>query len=66
MERKNRDKKVNLLGVYNYTVWLTCFGLFISILGIMEGRDTRAMGERIRTGSHCQPHRKEDKVQGAM
>ena len=37
MERKNRDKKVNLLGVYNYTVWLTYFGLFISILGITEG-----------------------------
>ena len=37
MERKNRDKKVNLLGVYNYTVWLTYFGLFISIAGMMEG-----------------------------
>ena len=30
MEQKNRDKKVNLLGVYNYTVWLTYFGLFHS------------------------------------
>ncbi len=37
MEQKNRDKKVNLLGVYNYTVWLTYFGLFISIAGMMEG-----------------------------
>ena len=37
MERKNRDKKVCLLGVYDYTVWLTYFGLFISIVGIMEG-----------------------------
>ena len=37
MERKNRDKKINLLGVYDYTVWLTYFGLFISIVGIMEG-----------------------------
>lgn len=37
MERKNRDKRVSLLGVYDYTVWLTYFGLFISIVGIMEG-----------------------------
>ena len=46
MERKNRDKKINLLGVYDYTVWLTYFGLFISIVGIMEGlhgRKTKAM-----------------------
>lgn len=37
MEWKNRDKKVKLLGVYDYTVWLTYFGLFISIAGMMEG-----------------------------
>ncbi len=37
MEWKNRDKKVNLLGVYDYTVWLTYFGLFISVVGMMEG-----------------------------
>ena len=46
MERKNRDKKINLLGVYDYTVWLTYFGLFISIVGIMEGlhgRKTKAI-----------------------
>ena len=46
MERKKRYKKVNLLGVYDYTVWLTYFGLFISIVGIMEGlrgRQTKAI-----------------------
>lgn len=37
LEWKNRDKKVKLLGVYDYTVWLTYFGLFISIAGMMEG-----------------------------
>ena len=37
MERKSTGKKVKLLGVYDYTVWLTYFGLFISIVGMMEG-----------------------------
>lgn len=35
MEQKRRRKKARLLGVYNYTVWLTYIGLFISIVGIM-------------------------------
>ena len=46
MERKSTGKKVKLLGVYDYTVWLTYFGLFISIVGIMEGlhgRKTKAL-----------------------
>jgi CDP-diacylglycerol--serine O-phosphatidyltransferase len=37
MGRKSTGKKVKLLGVYDYTVWLTYFGLFISIVGMMEG-----------------------------
>lgn len=37
MERKSTGKKIKLLGVYDYTVWLTYFGLFISIVGMMEG-----------------------------